>query len=265
MALPRGVPHVTPLGPHTAELTMQEMLLTPEVEGTTEGSKFLHFRRARELYKLTLPLLAAQDAGYEAAHAAAAAGDDGDGGDGGGDDGSDSDAAAAAQLSPAATEAAAAAERAERERARELRRTLAEHAPALLRMPPHSPGLCNMLEAAVRPFCFASEDARAITVKHLERRSRALELPPEEEPAYIAAQAAAAADQAAAAAAAAEAERKAKGTFLTRIWSPSRRDRDRGRDDKGGGAGGGDAPPTSPQPAGDESDDGGGGGGTGGV
>ena len=233
-ALPRGVPHVVHLGPHTAELTMQEMLLTPEVEGPDGGAaKFLHFRRLRELTKLTLPLLAAQDAGYEAAHAAAAVGDDGD--DELVDESDVDDEVAGTRASSSVSPEAAAALRDERARALELRRTLSASAPALLRMPPHSPGLCNMLEAAVRPFCFASEDARAITVKHLERRSRALELPPEEEPSYIAAQQAAAAEQAANAAAAAEAERKARGTLFSRLWSPSRKD----RGDRGGGGGGG--------------------------
>jgi len=69
---PAGEPMVPHLGAHTAELTMQDQLLAAEVAGPDGETKLLHFRRQRELYKLTAPLLAMQSNSYDA-HAAAAA------------------------------------------------------------------------------------------------------------------------------------------------------------------------------------------------
>jgi hypothetical protein len=176
-ALPRGVPAVPHLGPHTAEMTMQEQLLAAELPAPDGVSKWVHFRRLRELHKLTAPLLEMQDCGYEAVHDAlalvAAADTDPAAADPG-------DAAASTTASAGAgrTAAAAAAGEAEVECARRLLEAVRSSSAALLRMPPHQPALSNMLDAAVRPFVFACEEERNAAVARLEARSRALEPDP---------------------------------------------------------------------------------------
>lgn len=163
-ALPPGVPAVPHLGPHTAELTMQDQLLPGEVAAPDGVSKFLHFRRLRELHKLTAPLLEMQDTGYEVAHevVAAVAAASGAGAAAGGA-GRSAAAAPAASLSP--------------DTAR-LHAAMAAHSPMLLRLPPHNPSLSNALEALVRPFYFAFEEDRTRAVSALEARSFEIEPPP---------------------------------------------------------------------------------------
>lgn len=169
-ALPPGVPAVPHLGPHTAELTMQDQLLPGEVAAPDGVSKFLHFRRLRELHKLTAPLLELQDAGYEVAHevaaAVAAASPAGAGvGAAGGAGRSAAAASAAAMPMPMSADMA------------RLHGAMAAHSPALLRLPPHNPSLANCLEALVRPFYFAFEEDRTRAVAALEARSFEIEPP----------------------------------------------------------------------------------------
>jgi hypothetical protein len=62
--LATSAPVVPHLGAHTAELTMQDQLLPTEVTGPGNVT-MLHFRRFRELFKLTMPLVEMQENGYE--------------------------------------------------------------------------------------------------------------------------------------------------------------------------------------------------------
>jgi RasGEF domain len=173
--LPPGVPCVPHLGPHTAEMTMQDQLLSSEIASNdgTDG-KYIHFRRLRELYKLTSPLIEMQDCGYEVCHAA------------------ESVATGLPFPRPSASTGAAADATAAgssthqpppvlgmtKPQATALREVFATASPALLRMPAHNPSLCNMLDAVVRPFHFAFEEDRNIVVRNLERRSKQVEPDP---------------------------------------------------------------------------------------
>jgi len=186
-ALPRGVPAVPHLGPHTAEMTMQEQLLSAEVPAPDGGSKWVHFRRLRELHKLTVPLLEMQDCGYEAVHDALALVAAADADPTAATAGTEGAVRSTGAAAGAGRSAAAGAGEEEIESARRLLESVRSSSPALLRMPPHQPALSNMLDAAVRPFVFTCEEERNAAVARLEARSRALEPDPADEAEAVAA------------------------------------------------------------------------------